>query len=186
MPTSPQGPEGVQDEDRKRAYYPLAQRRDKGCDSPEAILAVLEKANELDLSQGSDERLTKWLTPTVNILNALSVTLGEGVGTVFHHTQIIFFGTSILLVTYTELPPTVQMTNVMGKIMAEVKAIAAVPPNFHDKVSPSLPPQMTCTISPLARDGISDVTQLGEQRKYHRYPMVSCLLGEDEESVVVG
>ena len=55
----------------------------KGCKSPEAILAVLEgKANDLNQSRSSDERLTKWLTPTVNVLNALATTLGQGVGTV--------------------------------------------------------------------------------------------------------
>jgi hypothetical protein len=51
----------------------------KDCLSPEAILAVLEgKVYELNQSRRSDERLTKWLTPTVNILNALSATLGQG------------------------------------------------------------------------------------------------------------
>ena len=61
---------------------PLA-KEIRGCDSPDAILAVLRrKANELNQSQSSDERLTKWLTPTVNVLNALSSTLGQGVGTV--------------------------------------------------------------------------------------------------------
>ncbi|KAH8987657.1 hypothetical protein EDB86DRAFT_2094861 [Lactarius hatsudake] len=55
----------------------------QACDSPEAILTVLEgKANELNQSRSSDERLTKWLNPTVNILNALSSTLGEGVSSV--------------------------------------------------------------------------------------------------------
>jgi hypothetical protein len=55
----------------------------QSCNSPEAILNVLEgKANELKQSRRSDERLTKWLNPTVNILNALSVTLGEGAGMV--------------------------------------------------------------------------------------------------------
>ena len=64
----------------------------QSCDSPEAILSLLQgKANELNQSQSSDERLTKWLNPTVNVLNALSATLGEGVGTVSssmlpHHT----------------------------------------------------------------------------------------------------
>jgi|SRR6266702_2253198 len=62
--------------------HPLAEEI-KSCHSPEAILAILQgKANEINQSQSSDERLTKWLNPTVNILNALSVTLGEGVGTV--------------------------------------------------------------------------------------------------------
>ena len=95
--------------------HPLAEEI-KGCGSPDAILAVLQgKANELNQSQGSDERLTKWLTPTVNVLNALSATLGQGVGTVspnmvpyhicpydnfqiFPPTQIIFAGINILLV----------------------------------------------------------------------------------------
>ena len=55
----------------------------KGCNSPEAILAVLEgKANELNQPQSSDERLTKWLNPAVNILTALSATLGQGAGLV--------------------------------------------------------------------------------------------------------
>ena len=95
--------------------HPLAEEI-KGCNSPDAILAVLQgKANELNRSQSSDERLTKWLTPTVNVLNALSVTLGQGFGTVspngcsyyicfndkfqiFPPTQIIFSGINILLV----------------------------------------------------------------------------------------
>ena len=59
--------------------HPLAAEI-KGCASPEAILTVLEgKAKELNRSRSSDERLTKWLDPTVNILNALSATLGQGV-----------------------------------------------------------------------------------------------------------
>ena len=62
--------------------HPLAQEINS-CDSPAAILTVLQgKANDLNRSRGNDERLTKWLTPTVNVLNALSATLGAGVGTV--------------------------------------------------------------------------------------------------------
>ncbi|KAH8999656.1 hypothetical protein EDB86DRAFT_651692 [Lactarius hatsudake] len=78
--------------------HPLAEEIN-GCSSIEAVLAVLQgKANELNQSQSSDERLTKWLTPTVNVLNSLSSTLGEGVGTVFPPTKIIFSAMSILLV----------------------------------------------------------------------------------------
>ena len=62
--------------------HPLAEEI-RGCGSPEAILTVLEaKANELNQSLSSDEQLTKWLTPTVNVLNALSATLGQGAGMV--------------------------------------------------------------------------------------------------------
>jgi hypothetical protein len=64
------------------ATHPLAAEIN-GCDSPDAIVTVLQaKANELDQSRRSNERLTKWLAPTVNVLNALSVTLGQGVGSV--------------------------------------------------------------------------------------------------------
>ena len=53
------------------------------CASPEAVLAILEaKARELDQSQSGDERLTKWLGPTVNVLFMLSETLGEGISLV--------------------------------------------------------------------------------------------------------
>jgi len=54
-----------------------------GCDSPQAILTLLEgKASELQKSRNRDERLIKWLNPTVKILIALSATLGEGVRSV--------------------------------------------------------------------------------------------------------
>ncbi len=67
--------------------HPLAAKI-KGCNSPEAILTVLEgKASELNQSRSSDERLTRWLNPTVNILNALSATLGEGAGSVRYRNQ---------------------------------------------------------------------------------------------------
>ena len=67
--------------------HPLATEIN-GSASPEAILAILErKAGELNQSQSSDERLTKWLDPTVNILNALSATLGEGLGSVSYRNQ---------------------------------------------------------------------------------------------------
>ncbi|KAH9178051.1 hypothetical protein EDB89DRAFT_2239757, partial [Lactarius sanguifluus] len=133
--------------------HPLAEEIN-GCSSIEAILTVLQgKANELNQSQSSDDRLTKWLTPTVNVLDALSATLGEGVGTVFPPTKIIFSAMSILLVaargtaasrdvlielferiedfferlqTHTEVPLTAQTTNVMGKVLAEVLSMLAV------------------------------------------------------------
>ncbi|KAH8999665.1 hypothetical protein EDB86DRAFT_3242663, partial [Lactarius hatsudake] len=133
--------------------HPLAEEI-RDCGSIEAILSVLQgKANELNQSQSSDERLTKWLAPTVNVLNALSATLGEAVGTVFPPTKIIFSAISILLVAargtaasrdvlielferienffvrlqiHTDVPPTAQMTNVMGKVMAEVLSMLGV------------------------------------------------------------
>ena len=62
--------------------HPLASQL-QTCDSPTAILSVLqEKAREFDRARSGDERLTKWLNPTVNVLYAFSAALGEGVGLV--------------------------------------------------------------------------------------------------------
>ncbi|KAI9430591.1 hypothetical protein H4582DRAFT_1439180 [Lactarius indigo] len=62
--------------------HPLATQL-KTCNSPDAILIVLRaQVEEFDQSRRDDERLTKWLNPTVNVLYAFSATLGEGVGLV--------------------------------------------------------------------------------------------------------
>ena len=69
--------------------HPLAAQIN-GCDSPEAILTVLERiANELNQCQKSDERLTKWLNPTVNVLSVLSATFGQVAGLVSYSARLI-------------------------------------------------------------------------------------------------
>ena len=76
----------------ERILRPTLAAELNSCSSPDAILTVLEeKANELNQSQSGDERLTKWLTPTVNVLNALSAALGPGVGTVSPNTFAFAF-----------------------------------------------------------------------------------------------
>jgi hypothetical protein len=62
--------------------HPLASQL-QSCDSPASILAVLHsQVDNLDQVQKSDERLTKGLDPTINVLIAFSGTLGEGVSLV--------------------------------------------------------------------------------------------------------
>jgi hypothetical protein len=64
------------------ASHPLATQL-QACDSSSAILAVLRtQIQTFDQSQSPDEKWTKWLDPTVNVLYAFSVTLGSGVGVV--------------------------------------------------------------------------------------------------------
>ena len=64
------------------AKHPLLPRL-QSCDSPEAILTVLrEQTPEFDQSQNSDNELTKWVTPIVNVLYSFSATLGGVVGLV--------------------------------------------------------------------------------------------------------
>ncbi|KAH9053695.1 hypothetical protein EDB87DRAFT_202491 [Lactarius vividus] len=133
--------------------HPLAAQL-KTCDSPDAILAVLKaQAEEFEQSRRDDERLTKWLNPTVNVLYAFSATLGEGIGLVFSPTKVIFAGIGVLLLTskdvaashdvlidiferiedffkrleaYTAVPQTSAMIDVIVKIMVEVLSIFAI------------------------------------------------------------
>jgi hypothetical protein len=66
--------------------HPLATQLQQ-CDSPNSIRAVLQRqVQDLEMSQASDERLTKWLDPTVNVLSALSDTIGDAVGLVCYYT----------------------------------------------------------------------------------------------------
>ena len=62
--------------------HPLASQF-QSCDSPAAVLSLLQElVQQFDQGRGSYERLSNWLNPTVNVLFALSATLGEGVGLV--------------------------------------------------------------------------------------------------------
>jgi len=62
--------------------HPLAAQL-QACQSPSSILVILQQqVHELNRSRASDDRLTKWLDPTVNVLYAFSETLGEGVSLV--------------------------------------------------------------------------------------------------------
>ena len=57
------------------------------CNSPADILAVLhQQVQGINQSRSSEDRWTKWLDPTVNILYTLSETLGEGVSLVSDRT----------------------------------------------------------------------------------------------------
>ena len=62
--------------------HPLASQL-QSCDSTSAIVAVLQdQVQEFDQARSGDERLTKWLNPTVSVLCAFSDALGEGISLV--------------------------------------------------------------------------------------------------------
>ena len=68
--------------------HPLAAKL-QDCDSHTSILIVLQQqVQELNQSQTSDERLTKWLDPTVKVLYTLSATLGEGINLVCRDVKV--------------------------------------------------------------------------------------------------
>ncbi|KAN0129971.1 hypothetical protein V8E53_012226 [Lactarius tabidus] len=133
--------------------HPLATQL-QSCNSSSDILAVLhDKVNEFDESRSHSERLSSWLNPTINVLYAFSATLGGGVGLVFPPANIISAGVGVLLLaakdvdasqealadlfgrienffkrleSYTEVPPTDAMTDMIVKIMVEVLNIFAI------------------------------------------------------------
>ena len=62
--------------------HPLASQL-KSCNSTAAIITILQvQVQEFDKSRSGDERLTKWLSPTVNVISAFSATVSGGVGLV--------------------------------------------------------------------------------------------------------
>ena len=98
------------------AKHPLLPRL-QSCHSPEAILTVLrDQSPEFNQSQNSNDGLTRWVLPTVNVLYSFSATLGGAVGLVnitiypydfvqsnitfqaFPPANIIFTGIGVLLV----------------------------------------------------------------------------------------
>ncbi|KAH8986972.1 hypothetical protein EDB86DRAFT_2214390 [Lactarius hatsudake] len=133
--------------------HPLASQF-LSCDSTSAITAILQdQVQEFDRVCNGDERLTKWLNPTVNVLYAFSATLGEGVGLVFSPAKVIFAGIGVFLLaakdvaaskdtlaelfdrmgyffkrleTYTEVTPTAAMTDIITKILVEVLRIFGI------------------------------------------------------------
>ncbi|KAF8504919.1 hypothetical protein F5888DRAFT_813349 [Russula emetica] len=156
----------------KLLSHPLAARL-QSCDSPIAILSVLQDLiQQFDHRRSSDERLTNWLNPTVNVLYAFSNFVGQGVGLVsldlaiflelvirssffqvFSPASVVFSGIGILLSaakdidasedvlidifvriegffkrleSYTAVPPTAAMTDVIVKIMIEILSILAI------------------------------------------------------------
>jgi hypothetical protein len=82
--------------------HPLAVQL-QSCDSPGAILAVLQlQVQGLDQSRNTDGRWTKWLDPTVNVMYTFSNIIGAGVGLVCFRT---FTFSSSLISTWQVFSP---------------------------------------------------------------------------------
>jgi hypothetical protein len=133
--------------------HPLATQL-QSCNSSNDILAVLhDKVNEFDKSRSHSERLFSWLNPTINVLYAFSATVGQGAGLIFSPANVISAGIGIIflaakdvgaseealadlferienffkrLESYTEVPPTNAMTDIIVKILVEILNIFAI------------------------------------------------------------
>ncbi|KAF8486728.1 hypothetical protein F5888DRAFT_164608 [Russula emetica] len=143
--------------------HPLAGELEN-CNSPTKILAVLhQQVQGLDQSLSGNDRWTKWLDPTVNVLYTLSETLGEGISLVFSPGKVIFAGVGVLLSAakdirkshetlidifgriesffrrleiYTQVPSTTEMLDTIIQIMVEVLTILGIA-NQGDKARPN-------------------------------------------------
>jgi hypothetical protein len=62
---------------KDRLVHPLSAQL-QSCNSPSSLIVLQQQVQELNQSRSSDERLTKWLNPIVNVLYTFSETLGEG------------------------------------------------------------------------------------------------------------
>ncbi|KAI0293803.1 hypothetical protein BC826DRAFT_370282 [Russula brevipes] len=133
--------------------HPLL-RKLEACDSPNDILTMLRgDISGSDQSCSSNERLTKWLDPAVNILYTFSATIGADIGLVYPPAAVIFTGIGVLLSaakatsanqeallelferiesffrrleTYIKVPPTSGMVEILVKVMVEVLSILAI------------------------------------------------------------
>jgi hypothetical protein len=84
------------------ASHPLATQL-QSCDSSSSVLAVLRsQVQTLDQSQSADEKWTKWLDPTVNVLSAFSVSLKDIAGPV--SCEKLGHPRSILMYSTTDVP----------------------------------------------------------------------------------
>ena len=99
---------------RDLASHPLLPSL-QSCESPEAVLAVLRReqvpgASNQSSRNGDDDDddgdgLTKWVTPTVNVLFSFSETIGQGVGLVNFEIFFVARGISALMFFIQAFPP---------------------------------------------------------------------------------
>ncbi|KAF8496246.1 hypothetical protein F5888DRAFT_418419 [Russula emetica] len=124
------------------------------CNSPDAVLILLRRQIPgFDQPGSSDEKLTNWVNPVVNVLYNFSQTIGGAVALAYPPAGVIITGISSLLSAvlaasasqsvvidlferieifftrlgiYVELPPTVEMTDIIVKVMVDVLLILAL------------------------------------------------------------
>ncbi|KAH9047745.1 hypothetical protein EDB84DRAFT_1673404 [Lactarius hengduanensis] len=117
--------------------HPLAIQL-QSCDSPSAILAVLRaQAQAFDRSQIADEKLTKWLDPTVNVLHShpqksflQGLVSSSKTSAPSQNALVDLFGRMeyffMRLQKYIDVRPTAAMTDIIVKIMVEVISILGI------------------------------------------------------------
>ncbi|KAN0139402.1 hypothetical protein V8E53_002903 [Lactarius tabidus] len=133
--------------------HPLASQF-QSCSSTTAILSIFQgQIRDFDKSRSGDERLTKWVGPTVNVLCAFSAVVSGGVSLVFSPANVIFASIGVFVLaaqgvaaskdllaelferigwffarleTYTAVAPTTAMTDIITQIMVEALRIFGI------------------------------------------------------------
>ena len=112
--------------------HPLAAQL-QSCDSPAALLTILQdQIDQFSQSRSDDERLKKWLNPTINVLYAFSATLGGGIGSVNITHQSVCAGSCLDIYWQAFSPANVIFTGVGVLLLVSVSFVsAAVQPLSH-------------------------------------------------------
>ncbi|KAF8463769.1 hypothetical protein DFH94DRAFT_686689 [Russula ochroleuca] len=131
-------------------------RRLESCNSPDSVLSLLRlqvPGFDQSVSGNSNERLTKWVNPAVNVLCTFASTISGAVSLAYPPAGVIFTGIASLLSAvlavgasqaalvdlferienffirlgiYIDIPPTAEMTDIIVKVMVDVLLILAL------------------------------------------------------------
>ena len=114
----------------------------QSCDSPEAILTALrEQIPAFGQSQNGDDGLTKWVTPTVNVLYAFSATLGQGVGLV--NIKVISREVTDLMLTLQAFPPANAIFAGIGVLLSVSVLYCSLVRRLRPILTPTAPRRQT-------------------------------------------
>ncbi|SRR6266404_3593796 len=106
--------------------HPLAVQL-QACKSPAAILTVLQdQVNQFEQARSGEERLRRWLNPTINVLFTFSATLGAGVSLA----RIDGSVDDIALTLIRQVYPPAQAIFAGAGVLLQVSALAHLPAQF--------------------------------------------------------
>ena len=94
-------PQRVREKDEEGPSHASLMAQFQTSTSPTDALAVLRtQVQQFELSTSGDDKLTKWLSPTVNVLYAFSSAIGAGVGLVSFTGRYFYGLTSDIISRY--------------------------------------------------------------------------------------
>lgn len=124
-------------------------RKLETCHSPNDIVTALgQQIPASHQSRSNDDVRTKWLTPTVNVINAFSVTISRAVGLVSYKRWLTHFRICTLMFILQAYGPAGLIFTAIGVLLAVNISIISL---FHAVVTPQSFRQQTMQMPPEAR-----------------------------------